>query len=101
MPPGHDHSRWVFRTRQSDPQRGEPVYFKIWNSTYIRRDHMLRALEAGFYDETLVPALHGMIFHHGICRGYSMRAGAPIHCMDQNFDQAVREKTVATDYFSL
>lgn len=41
---GQDHSRWTFRSRQSGD------YFKIWNPTYIRRDHFLRGLESGFYD---------------------------------------------------
>jgi hypothetical protein len=88
-----DHSRWVFQTRDGN------LYFKIWNPTYIRRDHIRRGMESGFYDETTVPALHALIFSKGICRGYVTRRCSPNRGKDSAFHACILEKTAQTQFF--
>jgi hypothetical protein len=95
-----DHSRWVLR-RSEDGQSG-PVYYKIWNPSYVRRDNILAAIESGFYDERTVPALQALVFHQGICRGYVMGEGE-LHqdaCTDE-FRALVYARTEETGYFSI
>ena len=99
-----DHSRWVFKdTRKTkDPQKGE-LFYKVWNPTYVRRDNILTGIDVGFYDEKTTPALVGLIFHQGICRGYVMRK-----CdrnwrleIDEAYDSLILERSIRTGYFHL
>ena len=62
----HDYSRWVFRDESTR------YYYKIWNETYIKSNNIISGLLSGLYDETTVPALKGLIFYNGYCRGYIM-----------------------------
>lgn len=62
----HDYSRWVFRDESTR------YYYKIWNETYVKSNNIISGLLSGFYDETTVPALIGLIFYNGYCRGYVM-----------------------------
>jgi hypothetical protein len=94
-----DHSRWVFQTRGSGFGEKNGLVFKIWNPTYIRRDHLLRGIECGFYDETTIPAFHAIIFAKGICRGYVMRKCLPNRTKDPVFHAHILEKTVQTGFF--
>jgi hypothetical protein len=95
-----DHSRWVFQAPKNYQLAGEGgLFLKIWNPSYIRRDNLLTAIEAGFYDQELTPALQAVIFHEGICRGYSMRRCRPSRGLDPEFYRKVQEKTAATKLF--
>ncbi len=93
-----DHSRWVLR----DATGGKPnaFFYKIWNPSYVRRDNILAAIASGFYDERTVPALHAVIFHKGLCRGYVMHEGelGPDAC-DDGFRDLVYSRTRETGYF--
>ena len=60
-----DHSRWVFEDKD--------LYYKIWNETYIRKNQVKFGIDCGFYDETIIPAFVGLIYHENICRGYVVR----------------------------
>lgn len=93
-----DHSRWVFRTRENSSEE-DTFFFKIWNPTYIRRDHVLRGVESGFYDETTIPAFYAFIFAKGICRGYVMRKCIPYHRKDPDFSALILRKTAQTGFF--
>jgi hypothetical protein len=95
----HDHSRWLFKTRGRGASGKDGFYYKIWNPTYVRRDHLLRGLECGFYDETIIPAFHAVIFSQGICRGYVMRKCLPHRRKDPIFHASVLEKTAQTGFF--
>jgi hypothetical protein len=88
-----DHSRWVFQARRGDS------FFKIWNPTYIRRDHLLQGMDCGFYDETTVPAFHALIFSKGFCRGYVTRKCIPNRSKDPAFHAHILEKTAQTHFF--
>ena len=68
---GQDHSRWVFLSRSS----AEPLYYKVWNPGYVRRDNLLMGLESGLYTPATVPALKAVIMSGNQCRGYVMAAG--------------------------
>ena len=61
-----DYSRWVFRDESTR------YYYKIWNETYVKSNNIISGLISGLYDETTVPALKGLIFYNGYCRGYIM-----------------------------
>ena len=61
-----DHSRWLYEDRKTNR------IFKVWNHSYVRRDNLLMALKAGFYDG-LIPAFEGLIFQDGVCMGYVMK----------------------------
>ena len=95
-----DHSRWVLR---GAPAGGTDTFFyKIWNPTYVRRDNILAAIESGFYDERLVPALYGIIFHKGLCRGYVMHEGKIEHgALMEDFRELVFLRTHKTGYFTV
>lgn len=88
-----DHSRWVFQTRAGD------LFFKIWNPTYVRRDHLLGGVESGFYDETTIPALYALIFSKGICRGYVTRRCFANRHKDSIFHRCILNKTMQTGFF--
>lgn len=90
-----DHSRWIFRSHTSGN------YFKIWNTTYVRRDHILRGLESGFYDESTVPAFQTLITANGVCRGYVLRKCSPARTRDPDFDALILEKTAQTGFFAV
>jgi hypothetical protein len=78
------------------------LYYKIWNPTYVSRDNIVAAVEAGFYDERTVPALQALVFHKGLCRGYVMSEGdlRPEAC-DDEFRALVYARTVETGYFAI
>ena len=61
-----DYSRWVFRDENTR------YYYKIWNESYVKSNNIIAGLLSGLYDETTVPALKGLIFYNGYCRGYIM-----------------------------
>lgn len=82
-----DHCRWVFRGHSAGS--ADPLFYKVWNPSYVRRDNILAAIASGFYDERTVPALHSVIFHNGICRGYIMHQGV------------ARQKTVNSEFRDL
>lgn len=90
---GRDHSRWVFQHWK------DGSFFKIWNPTYVRRDHLLRGIECGFYDESTVPALHAVILAKGVCRGYIMHKCFPNRAKDPVFHAWILAKTLETGYF--
>jgi hypothetical protein len=79
----------------------ETYYFKIWNPDHIRKDTIPRAVEAGFYGEQLTPALHGIIYHQGICRGYVMRECALTGHIDLDFYVNLKRKTVVDEFFAI
>jgi len=92
-----DHSRWLFRTRRG----GEELYYKVWNPTYIRRDHLIRGIESGFYDETTTPALHAVILAGSTCRGYVMNRCRPDRRRDPALHALVLRKTEETGLFAV
>lgn len=94
---GRDHSRWVLRTRHNGDKDGR--YFKIWNPTYVRRDSILSAIACGFYDDRTTPALDGLVFHHGICRGYVMTSGVANRRRSPEFFDLVTARTRQTRHF--
>jgi hypothetical protein len=94
-----DHSRWVFRSARSSDSNG--LFFKIWNPTYVRRDNILGALGAGFYDERTTPALDALVFHEGVCRGYVMRSGTPCRKLDADFFELIKHRSEETGYFNV
>jgi hypothetical protein len=95
-----DHSRWLFRTRR-DSLGGEQLYYKIWNPTYIRRDHLLQGIESGFYDETTTPAFLAVILAGGVCRGYVMRRCRFSRRRDPALHALVLERTEETGLFAV
>jgi hypothetical protein len=98
-----DHSRWVFKsTRKTRFGDMGDLYFKVWNPTYIRRDNILTAIDNGFYDEQITPALTGLIFHKGICRGYVMKKCTRNWTLelDEEYDKLIKERSAKTGYFS-
>ena len=96
---GQDHSRWVFQARGTTGLKEKGLVYKIWNPTYIRRDHFLQGIACGFYDETTVPALLAVIFERGVCRGYVMRKCHPVRRTDPVLHARILEKTAGTGYF--
>lgn len=92
-----DHDRWVFRSRGSDT---EAYFYKIWNSTYVRRDNLLDAIACGFVDDETAPALDGLIFHRDICRGYIMKAcRSERGLLDDRFRELIYGRTRSTEHF--
>lgn len=96
---GRDHSRWLFRTPHAS--NGDGLFYKIWNPSYLRRDHILRGVESGFYDETTTPALQALIFSRGVCRGYVMLNCTPSRKKDPDFDRRIIQKTLQTGLFAV
>jgi hypothetical protein len=100
---GQDHSRWVLKTPSKIAVLGhQELYLKIWNPTYIRRDNILAGIDVGFYDEKITPALVGLIFHKGICRGYAVKMCTRNwgRKLDNHFYDLIKEKSEITGYFS-
>ena len=97
----HDYSRWVFRDEHTRH------YYKIWNETYVKSNNIISGLLSGFYDETTVPALKGLIFWEGKCRGYIMDDLGDVSnkgdmISDQNYNDYhnfILEKVKKTQYF--
>ena len=89
-----DHSRWVFK----DPKTN--LYYKIWNETYIRKNNILSGVLSNFYDKTTCPALYGLIFWEGTCRGYIMYECEDYDTIDNSFYSIIKEKTYETQYFA-
>jgi len=96
-----DHSRWLFRTRGRGPSGSEELYYKIWDPTYIRRDHLRRGLESGFYDEATTPAFHAVILAGSTCRGYVMKRCARDRGKDPALHALVLRKTEETGLFAV
>lgn len=88
-----DHSRWVYGDRVS-----KRVY-KIWNQTYVRRDNLLQALKAGFFDEKLIPHFVGLIFQEGFCRGYVTKMCEEYGTMVPDLFEHIKGKTLDTRFF--
>jgi len=92
---GHqDHSRWIFYDEDNK------LYYKIWNDTYIRRNTIVEAFESGFYDEKLLPALEGIIFWEGICRGYIMKECKKYGVMEDSFFDDIKKRTKKSNMFA-
>jgi hypothetical protein len=89
-----DHNRWVFK----DPKTN--LYYKLWNETYIRKHNVLLGILSNFYDETTCPALYGLIFWEGICRGYIMHECEDYDTINNDFYSIIKEKTNKTQYFA-
>ena len=99
----HDHSRWVLKTPMKSVGFWQtPLYLKIWNPTYIRRDNILAGIDVGFYDEQITPALVGLIFHKGICRGYATSKCTHYwrRQWENRFHNLILEKSAKTGYFN-
>jgi hypothetical protein len=96
-----DHSRWLFKTPRGRPPGAEELYYKVWNPTYVRRDHLLRGIDSGFYDESTTPALHAVIMAGSICRGYVMKACRPDRGRDPALHALVLRKTAETGLFAV
>jgi hypothetical protein len=98
-----DHSRWVFKDSKKSSINSDKHYFKIWNPTYIRRDNLLKALEAGFLDEQTTPALSGLIVHKGLCRGYVMKECKPDLklSLNESYYKLIKEKSKYTGFFHI
>lgn len=100
---GQDHSRWVLKTHMKSAGLGrEELHLKIWNPTYIRRDNILAGIDVGFYDGQTTPALAGLIFHNGVCRGYATKTCARYwrRPWENRFYDLIQEKSAQTGYFS-
>jgi|TARA_R100000479_G_C6381028_1_gene201071 hypothetical protein len=89
-----DHSRWVFYDETNK------LYYKIWNETYIRRNTIVEAFESGFYDLDMLPALKGIIFWEGICRGYVMEECEKHGILEDDFFDDIKKRTTNTDMFA-
>ena len=99
---GRDHSRWVFRDKFSAADSSlHSRYLKIWNQNHVRRDNVLEAIKAGFYDESTASALAALIFHKGVCRGYITDACKLTYRRDNEFYEILKKKTTACDYFAI
>ena len=98
-----DHTRWVFRVPRRCRVLGSRTtyYAKVWNSTYVRRENVLRALEVGFYDEDTTPALAALIVDRGGCRGYLTSACRPSYVQDSAYYNVIKEKTRTTGLFNV
>lgn len=95
---GQDHCRWLF----SGGMRDAPgtFFYKLWNPRYVRRDNVLAAVDAGFYDERLVPALYALVFSNRLCRGYVMHAGTLHHGLPvADFRDLVLARSRETGFF--
>lgn len=88
-----DHSRWVYRNVDDN------LYYKVWNTTYVRKDNIIAGLNSKFYDSQTVPALHGVIYHEDICRGYIMKGVNKNTKDSSNFYELIKQKTDSTGYF--
>ena len=96
-----NHSRQVFQTSRWPVWLAKSkMFYKIWNENYVRKDNILNGLEAGFYDENTVPALDGIIFSKGVCRGYVMHACSGKRIYAPEFYNLLKEKTRLTGYFN-
>lgn len=88
-----DHRRCIYFDSKSN------LYYKVWDTTYIRRDNILNAIDIGFYDETTVPGLKGVLYYNDICRGYVMEH-VDITTKDISiFFELIKQKTIETNYF--
>lgn len=88
-----DHRRCIYFDRNTN------LYYKVWDISYVRRDNILDAINAGFYDESTVPALKGLLYYEDICRGYVM---AHVHETTKDSDRffhLIKQKTIDTQYF--
>jgi|TARA_R110002012_G_scaffold93419_4_gene226539 hypothetical protein len=96
-----DFSRWVFKDESTQ------LYYKIWNETYVKRNGIVSGLLSGLYDETTVPALVGLIFWEGVCRGYVMEHLGDVHKKEDmisnedypKFYNHILQKVKDTSYF--
>lgn len=99
-----DHSRWVFKCSQRNYVKDcRYLYFKIWNPDYVRRDNILMAMDAGFFDDKTTPALKGIIYHQGLCRGYIMEECKQIytHHLNQKYFELIKTRSRETGLFHI
>ena len=89
-----DHSRWVFYDETNK------LYYKIWNDTYIRKNTIVDAFESGFYDLEMLPALKGIIFWEGVCRGYVMEECEKYGELEDDFYNDIKKRTTNTNMFA-
>jgi len=68
---------------------------------YVRRNNLKNGLDAGFYDERLIPAFRGLILDEDeVCRGYVMAAMEKGRIPpDKEFLQRIKKKTQESGYF--
>jgi hypothetical protein len=96
-----DHQRWTYKYRD---RLGRVSYYKVWNRSYVRRDTMLPAIDAGFYDEQLTPALRAILVDgDGAMRGYVTAACHPRadrDHLDAHFYEQLKRKTESTGFFN-
>ena len=71
------------------------------NATYVRSVNVLRALDAGFYDDQTTPALAALIVHQGVCRGYLTYACRPCYVLDPAYHRVIMGKTRSTGLFNV
>lgn len=98
-----DHSRWVFKLKKGNAFNcGNELFVKIWNPSYVRRDNILKAIDAGFYDESTTPALKYLIYHKGLCRGYAMDKCDTVYSLklDEEFFEIIKEKSRKSGFFN-
>ncbi len=98
-----DHSRWVLRTRREPSSfLNKELYVKIWNPTYVRRDNILEGIHVGFYDKQTTPALTGILFHKGICRGYVTHKCSRYwrRNWEKDFYSLIQKRTARTGHFA-
>ena len=87
-----DHLRWILKDGN--------FFYKIWNPTSIRKNNLLKALDVDFYDENLIPAFVGLIFHKQECRGYVMKKGRQNKKLNPEIYDLLKNKTKRTNYFT-
>ena len=88
-----DHSRWIYNDKLNS------LYYKIWNSTYIRRNNVEEGILSKFYTEETTPALVGTIHHEGICRGYIMKKVDKGTKDPNKFYETIQQKTLLSNHF--
>lgn len=99
---GEDHSRWVFFDRSTgarSPTAGR--FVKIWNPRHVRRNTVVDALNAGFYDRSIAASLYALIFHKGVCRGYVSDPCTLTYRHDRQFDESLRRRSADCAYFAI
>ena len=89
-----DHSRWIFKDEKNK------LYYKIWNETYIRKDTIPNAINSEFYDKEFLPALVGLIWWEGTCRGYVTKECDSYGEIEDDFFNDLKNRTKNTNLFA-
>ena len=94
-PENENHSRRRFLSPDGK------LFYKTWDSDYVRRNNLPNALDAGFYDEKLISGFRALILDEDeICRGYLMAAMEKGRIpTDAEFLHHIKEKTRKSKYF--